>query len=1156
MPDGPNVREELEVYITSSASTQAPLKMLGTCYGTDSWKDNTFKFTPESDGEYHVAFHSTSPAMSNATLIDDVRVSAGDIAGFYGAIGVTFGKTDLVARSYTVPYRIGNTGTAPLVVDYESSSPEIKVSGVPVTVPPGYSRDIQITFTPTTTGNYQGQYVLSTNDPRHPTVDLIAISEVLDVPVTGFVMEDFESAGPKGWVLPLGVVNTDYVKGHNGPRTLYTRGFYTLDEDEEIGFTTHYVEMGTDPSFEMWIKFISCDLLGAQQGALSADVPQLQLYVSDDYGENWTEVWKMEPGGENAHTGAEDFYLVKVNLPEYAGKTCRFKAVLHNTKSIDNDFIFLADDIAIGTRPDVDLRAFGLNGPAAVDIDSFNQVSVTVENTGSKDSDYYEVKLLDKEGHIIDAADGYDLAPGQRKEFKLWWEPMIEGPSELRVVVTGEKDNNHDNDSSNVHNTYVLDRESKIVVDDSPLGYIANVPVNFRAPETAVQTIYYANELGIDAGLVNAITFTSFFDVEHLTENFEVLIAETDIQDFSGNVIIPESEFTKVFEGQYYLPAGATEFTVPFSSPFRYNGRNLVVMTRKLSDSFIGTKCFMVHESERPRTIESISMVTNGLADSDYPNREAMNLYAHAVFNMIKPESGKVTGRVHAGDNMIEGVEVRLEGTQLYTFTDKDGAFEFPEIKTGTRKFTVSGYGYYTGKAQTEVSVAEDSYMDIELTPYPLKSLEGIVSDTAGNPVEGAKVVLTGYSDYSALTDSKGRYTIGDIYADTGVPYDARVESLYYTTLRKHDLAIDGDTRLDATLKAEVLRPFALSVDEQDGSATLGWEDPLPEFAYDNGEPVTYLGWSHGHSKTAIFNVFHQKVRIKEIRFFITDSQGPHANVNLMIFRLGADGRPDNTSKVWSATAVPFNDNEWTSYILDKPVTIEDFAIAISCDGYLGLGATASDEEYPFAEKTHFFAGDNYEMDWDIMDFSVFDTVHPMLRVSGDYMGDASTDPMRHSAPENWNPSRPDVEYDIYRYDGAMSDASKVKVATVTSPEYLDDTYADLPYGKYNYAVVARYADGESDEVVASINKKDPLSVTQVATGTGAISYDGAARALSVNEPGDIAFIAIHSVDGIPAGRIDNVQALNSVAFLQPGAYIVTAVTVEGGNVTRKIIVY
>ncbi len=1156
MPPGNNVGEDLEVYITSGTSPDSKIVKLGDVSdATPEWKQNQYKFTPGSDGEYCLAFHSVSKAMSNATLIDDVRISSGDIPGFYGAIGVTFGKTDLVAGTFTAEYKIGNTGTAPLEIGYVSASPEISVKDLPVTIPPRESRVVEIEFTPSAVGSYQGQYVLSTNDPRHPTVELIAISDVLDVPVTAFTVEDFEAGGPKGWILPLGVVNTDYIPGHDGPRALYTRGFYSLDETEEIGFTSHYVDMGDNPTLEMWLKFISCDLMGKPRGPLGGDVPILHVLVSDNFGEYWDEVWTMEPGGENAHTGTEDFFPVKIDLSKYAGKRCRVKTVIGNAKSIEDDFIFLTDDVAIGTRPDVDMKVSGLTGAGSVRVDSYNELSVTVQNLGKSTSDYYEVSLVDGNGRVLDTVGGYDLDAGAKKTLKLHWEPMIEGPVDLYAVVDADGDDISDNDRSNLLGAIVLDAESEIAIDDSPQRYIANIPFNFRAYETAVQTIYYANELGIDAGYITALNFTSLFDVDHLTDNVEVFVAETDRKDFADNSWIPDSEFTKVFEGQFYLPGGQREFAVPFTAPYKYSGGNLVVMTRKLSDSAIGTKGFIVHESDAKRTIESVSTVKGALVKEGYGNRESFNLFAHVTVDMIKPETGRVTGKVRDAEKDIDGAEVRLEGTQLCTATGGDGRFSFPEIKEGSRKFTATKYGYYPSEGNVaEVAAGGEAVMDIVLNPYPARRLSGTVSDTEGNPVAGAKVVLEGYASYSALTDDKGHYEIDGVYADTGTPYDLRIETLYYNTLRDHNVVINDDATYDATLKAESLRPFRPEVSEEDGTAVISWEEPVAEFSYDDGKPVTYLGWPHGHSKTAIFSTYHQKINVREIRFFITDSQGPHANVNLLIFPLNSEGRPDTSNPVWSATAVPFNDNAWTSYYLDSPVTVENFAIAISCDGYLGLGATASDAGHPFAEKMHFFAGDNYTLDWDIMDFTVFAEYHPMLRVGGDYLGNPATDPYRLSAPA-LEVSRPYVEYDVYRYDADMSQGSKVKLATTVASEYRDETFADLRDGRYNYSVAARYADGKSDEVFAAIVKNQG-GIGSMESDVMTIVYNASDRSLRIGDPAAADHIALYSIDGVMVERIDGVKDVNHLSSLQPGAYIVAVVCNDGSIVSKKIMVH
>lgn len=1148
LAQGAGVEEELEVFITTAPTADAVEEMLDFIEGDENmWIQQKYEFTPAESGEYHIAFHSLSKAMSNATLIDDVKISVGNLPTYGSAIGVNFGDVDLVAAPFTTEFRVSNAGDAPLELDFISASDEISVKGLPATVQPGGFKRLDIELTPSKTGAYMGQYTLSTNDPRHPEVELIAMANVLDVPLTGFVVEDFENPGPEGWIMPFGVVNTDFAGGHNGPRAMYTRGFYSVDENEEIGFTSHYVQMGDNPEIEMWCRFISCDLLGNQLGALSGDVPMLDVLVSDDYGQRWKKVWSMRPENENRHSGEADFYPIVISLLEYAGKTCRVKTVLNNALShFENDFMFLIDDVAIGTRPAVALKASALHGTAAVTAGNTHTASMTVENLGSGSSSPFEVSLTDGNGHVLATATHEGLPAGTKSTVGLSWIPETTGPMTLQATILADDDSDTRDNSTNVMPIMVTDASNSVItIDDSRAGTIPDIPVCFRTKESAVQTVYYANEIGIDAGQNSSIVFTSAFDVDHLTENFDVYLAETERTDFADSEWVPDSEFTKVFEGQFFLPAGKREFTIPFDKAFDYKGGNLIVMTRKISNSFITTKSFVVHESKEPRTLQATAVNSGQLISSNYDLRNPINVYAHMSVNMVKPDHGSVTGTVRDSEGFVLDADVRVDGTMLFRTTGRNGTFSFAELSAGKHTLTVNKFGYYPSTGNiAEVSKDEETALEITLAPFPRKSLEGYVRDADGNPVAMAKVVLAGYADYSALTDDSGHYRIDDIYADTGVPYELHIESPYYEAFWKHGVSINDDATCDATLQASLLRAHNPIAADKDGEVSVEWEAPLPEFAHDNGKPAQYLGWSHGHSKTAIFTTCYRKMNVKEIRWYLTDSEGAHANINLMIFGLTADGRPDNTRILWSKKGVPFTDNAWNSYILEQPVETENFAIAISGDGYLGLGATESDSEHLFGTGMHFFSGDNYEMDWDIMDFDVFAPLHPMLRVCGDYLDETPTATIR-----------PAVEYDIYRYDNALSTNSRKLLGTTSELSLVDAAYTGLDKGTYRYGVVARYDNGEATEVYSNAVKKATNAVSTISAEDIDLEYDNVAKSVKIGNPALVKTLSIHAADGTLVKNIETMTESNSVADLGAGVYILSIRTTDGNSIANKIII-
>ncbi|MDE7413997.1 MAG: carboxypeptidase regulatory-like domain-containing protein [Muribaculaceae bacterium] len=1155
---GYTVGEIVNVYVMREASPDQTVQQIAQIEdNTAQWVYYPINWTPEEDGEYCLGFHNVSPYMTSGTIIDDVRVSSGPLPSYLGAGGVNMGETDLVAGTFTASYEIENRGNKEMVVDLISSSPEVRVIGLPVTVEPMTSEFITIEFTPTKVGPYVGNYVLSTTDPSHPEVELLVVSNVRDVPVRSFHEEDFEDGGPKGWSLSMGAVNTDAKGGHNGPRSFYLRSFYTTLAEVEAGFTTHYCNMGDNPELSLWYKLISCDLLGQElDGLISSEIPILDIYVSDDMGKNWTPVYSMQPGTDTAHKPSADFQEIKVPLPEYANKCCRVKTVLRHAGSpLKDDFILLIDDVAIGTRPGTDLKASGLYGNSTVTINEPQEVSLTVTNFGSSESGNYTVELSDENGNQYASQQFSPLASGATAQQIINWTPTKTGTLNLNAkIISGNDEIDSNNVSNTLHLSVVDDNHSGIEIGKGKRAFFVTNPIDFNSYESLVQNMYYANELGIDGGDIHSITFWSEFSNPYKSENFEVYVAETDRQDFSNSEILTPSEFVKVFSGDVYMAAGEYKFTIPFDKPFKYNGGNLVVMTYKCSNEFIVTKPFLVHFDDAYRSISGSATEPGTLLNGNPTHWSAGKTYAHAEINIVKAPHGEVAGVVrNTAGELLNDVKVAVEGTQLFTNSGKDGSYSFAEVRAGNRALSASKYGYYPSSGNS-VNVAEGSKMnlDITLTPYPQVSLRGKVTTEGGEPIEGAKVILEGYAGYSALTDAEGNYEIKNVYGDTGEEYTLRIEALHFNTLWKYGYQIPStDTNFDAVLKADVQPPFKVVAELNDNALNLSWEHPLVEFKHDNGIPNIYLGWYHGHARAAVFTTYRQKILVKQIKFYLSDANGPHDNINVFITKLDAKGHPDPSQMLYLAERVPFADNAWTTVILDEPIEVENFALGISGAGYIGLGASQADESTPFEDLMHFWAADDMYNPTDMIDFNNWTDIHPMLRVYGDYLGNPATDPL-HESLKAQRIKRPDTAYDVYRIEVGANDMKNI--GSTTGTFLTDDGFAQCEdKKKYQYAVVAKYGDLQSEATLSNVVFKSSASIGSAYTDIVEFGPNPLREYLKVKGHELVKEIRLYSVDGQCMKLISKVEELNDVSNLQPGIYVTVLTCTNGSLISQKM---
>ncbi|MDE5791163.1 MAG: carboxypeptidase-like regulatory domain-containing protein [Muribaculaceae bacterium] len=1136
---GPKTTEQLTVVLCSAPDAESVIVKLDDINDNDAeWAKHAYSFTPSEEGTYHIAFHSTTPHGGNATMIDDLCVSPGAIASFFGKSDIYLGETDPLKGPASGYYEITNKGGLPLTIDVEEVPEGMEIQGLPLTISPGRTRDFSISYLPSGYGLRCGALKLSTSDPAHPQVDINVWVTVNESMVTGYSYEDFEGGKPKGWQWPDAVISTDFYQGHNSSRSYYTRSIYTLNEEGPVGFTTNYIEMGDNPEFSFWYKLMDCDLYGQIQGPTGSENPVMQVLVSEDGGNTYNPVWELGQESGLKHKPSSDWQQITIPLTEYANKTCRVKYEIWNDANpLEHDFIILIDDVCTGTQPSKDLRVSELYPSSEFKAGVECSVGFKLKNLGKEAASGYKITLKDGESTLASVT-GPDLDSNKEVETNISWTPDKPGFVSLSVTAEIDGDANLADNTTISRGCAVLSKDSeKVEIGAGQEGQIGVAPVYLGSRETATQSIYLANEIGSDCGEISSIEFISFFNNGIQTDPIEVFIAETDRKDFSDNGWVPDSEFTKVFEGSFFVPQGRQTLTIPFTTPFPYHGSNLVVMLRKMTDEFIVGKNFVAHSTTEPRTIYSGEMQRGILVENGYENRFAVNGLAHAIFNFVFPETGTIEGRVSDANGAVGNVSVSLDGTNLEVTTNRKGDYQFPKIGLGKKSVTAVKYGYApTVCNNIEIKPSVTTTADITLTPYAKGDLSGTVTDGESRPVAGSVVTLRGYADYSVWTDKDGHYTISDVYMGTPISYDLKVQSSYYADWNRHGLKINDSSTIDVAVTEKVLPPHKPAADMKDKSVQISWELPLAEFAHDNGTPVESLGFNHGHNHTMLMTTFLEPLDIREIRWYIHKASGRHANFNVYIMELDKNGFPDPTNMLYTATNVDFVDDAWNSHILPNAVRTNGCAVGINCNGFAGLGATPSDEDHPFESGRHFFAGDEYLMEDGIQDFDIFTDMLPMIRVCGE----------RLDLPKGLEATRPNIEYEVYRLSG--DDFGKKEYIGKTSELNLSDLSPIAQGGSdYCYIVKAIYLSAESEGVYTNtVKNSSGVDEVEDLNGLKIIMKDGS---IIITGEEEIETLLIHDLSGQlllsmthPSDRIDGLNYGNkpvvATAILNNGSRI------------------
>ncbi len=139
--------------------------------------------TWQSSGTGHflktVTVRSDDPASPQLefSLTADLFLNAPKISASETSFdfGIVSGTTDLVHT-----FRISNAGDQPLVVSEVSTSCSCTTAGLgPMTLAPGQSTDLPVTYSPTGSGKQESTVTIRSNDPKHGTLSLTVKATVL-----------------------------------------------------------------------------------------------------------------------------------------------------------------------------------------------------------------------------------------------------------------------------------------------------------------------------------------------------------------------------------------------------------------------------------------------------------------------------------------------------------------------------------------------------------------------------------------------------------------------------------------------------------------------------------------------------------------------------------------------------------------------------------------------------------------------------------------------------------------------------------------------------------------------------------------------------------------------------------------------------------------
>ena len=266
-------------------------------------------------------------------------------------------------------------------------------------------------------------------------------------------------------------------------------------------------------------------------------------------------------------------------------------------KTVDKYNIFKLFGLKVDYVAENDMAATSIDGVLEAVAQQANECTVKVRNLGSKNQEYYTVKLLmDNEGKMVEVGSGTGtelLKIGETADVKVSFNPPYDGVWDFYGVVVANGDEVRTNDTTAVKTVKVLEAGSQGWTNIVTTGHkegLSSFGLFWNDSESEYsQSVYYPEEIKtIKGGIIKRIGWM-YDGADNLTDrsnpvDVKIYLAHTDKKSFAGegDLVLP-SDRELVVEGQMVFEPGK-DHLISFSldTPFEYNNeQNLAVICEK-----------------------------------------------------------------------------------------------------------------------------------------------------------------------------------------------------------------------------------------------------------------------------------------------------------------------------------------------------------------------------------------------------------------------------------------------------------------------------------------------------------------------------------------------------------------------------------------------
>ena len=436
-------------------------------------------------------------------------------------------------------------------------------------------------------------------------------------------------------------------------------------------------------------------------------------------------------------------------------------------------FVFTSDssvpyagwEATVTCNPSVanDLQAVSITGNLTPSVGSPAVYDVVIRNRGTAQQTTYSVKIMSGTTELASAA-GLTVAPAANVTVPVTCNFTTTGAMSIfgKVVLTG--DQNPANDAT-----------PPITVNVQPAGVVAitigagdqqaNIPLNFYWMNSLYECIYMSSEINM-GGLITGISFYNNFTQNLPAKPTKIWLGETTQTDLAGGWI-PSTQLTPVFDGTVDYPIGANTITISFTTPYTYNGGNLVMMANRPMDTqwYNSTNRFNCQTIGTNRALEIHSDGTTYDPANPPTGATLSGQFPQTTIFILAENMGAVEGTVSSGGQPLEGATVSVVGSALTTTTNAQGFYRFSYVSEGQHQITCSKIGYVTQTQTVTIIENQTVTLNFNMVASPTITVTGTVHGS-DNPTAGladATVALHGILDYNATTNASGQFTINNV---------------------------------------------------------------------------------------------------------------------------------------------------------------------------------------------------------------------------------------------------------------------------------------------------------------------------------------------------------------------------------------------------------